>query len=220
MPDELKRITTAIKREENQPDVVYGLVEEIVHSAKLIELTTDGKTEQVLVWDEGVFGTAETIVSLSRYVTSNATAVNHNLKKDILDLIGQGLRFIELQQRDGRWGIEEETAVALRSYIIGHKAWGKPLEPEPHIVFKALRYLCDEKTVFLDGSIAHEMEPTIYYALALIETLKGWKLQDGLCDNKPAIELYDFILWNTPARSTYERLLRTKANQRQAFYVN
>lgn len=211
IPDELGRISAEIQEEENHPDVLESLVEEIVHSAKLTELTSDGKSEQVVAWDEDVFGTAETIVSLSRYVTSKATFVNQNLKKEILDLIGQALRFIELQQRDGRWGIEEETAVALRAYMVGHRAWGKPLEPEPHIVFKALRYLCDAKTVFPDGSIAHEMEPTIYYTLALIETLKGWRLPDGLCDNKPAIDLYDFILWNTPARSTYERLLRTKA---------
>jgi hypothetical protein len=78
-------------------------------------------------------------------------------------------------------------------------------------VFKALRYLCDDKTVFLDGSIAHEMEPTVYYALALIEVLRNWCLPEEICETKPTMELYDYILWHTPARSTYERLLRTKA---------
>jgi hypothetical protein len=211
IPEYVGQISIEVLRGDDHLDVVDGLIQEIIHLAIPTELMIDGKSEQVIVWDDDAFGTSEILISLSRYLSTKESLQNHKLKSEILDLIGRGLRYIELQQRDGRWGIEEETAVALRAYLVGNQVWGKSRGPEPHIVFKALRYLCDEKTVFPDGSIAHEMEPTIYFALALIETLHRWRLQDGLCDNKPAIELYDFILWNTPTRSTIERSLRTKA---------
>jgi hypothetical protein len=211
LPSLLEEISVELGNPEKRDHVINVLVDEILHSVKPMEIIVDDKPENVITWEEDVFTTAEIIISLSRFITTESVKSNLRTKHEILDLMGQALRFLELKQIDGRWGIEEETAVALRSYLVGHDSWDKPLQPEPHIVFKALRYFCDEKTVFPDGSIAHEMEPTIYYCLALIDTLSKWKLPDELCTKKPVIELYDYILWNTPTRSTYERLLRSKA---------
>lgn len=214
-PDTFDAIRKDIAESMDQSDVIRFMIEEMVHSAAPQTIDVDGKNEDVVVWDDGVFGTAETIISLSKYVeyldSLEIKGDCEEEKKQLLDFMGPALRYIELQQKDGRWGIEEETAIALRAYIAGYRVWGKRIGPEPHIVFKALRYLCDTKTVFADGSIAHEMEPTIYFAMALIETLKNWKLPDSLCQERSTIQLYDYIVWNTPSRTTYERLLRTKA---------
>ena len=190
----------------DESETITLIINEILHSAKYERMSVDGKREEVLVWDDSVFGTGETLISLSHYLGSRHIVDRPELQKKILELIGPALRYLELEQKDGRWGIEEETAMVLRAYIAGHRVWGGRVEPEPHIVFKGLRYLCDSKTVFLDGSIAHELEPTVYYTMALIEALKNWDLPNNLCKEKSTIELYDYIIWNTPSRSTYERL--------------
>lgn len=212
MPKEFEAITREIRDESSSDNLLEDLVDEIVHSVELSSQLLDGHSENVAIWDDDVFATADAIISLSKCVTSPAFQNNSRIgASTILEILEPAIRYLELEQVDGKWGIEETTAVALRAYIAGCKALGAGRTPEPHIVFKAVRYLCDPKTVFSDGSIAHEMEPTVYMILALIEVLNNWQLPDGLCDKKPTIELYDYIIWSTPTRSTHERVLRMQA---------
>ena len=203
-----KDIDTFLKNN-TRDDPINALVSEIMHLGKITSVNVEDRVEDVIAWEDDIFSTGEAIIGLSSYLNSREVPLDQ--RKEILEMIGSALRYLEVQQNDGRWGVEEETAIALRAYLIGYQSWVNNISPEPHIVFKSIRYLCDPKTVFPDGSIAHEMEPTVYYTLALLEVLKSWYVPDQLCESKPTIELYDYILWNSPSRTTHERLLRTKA---------
>jgi hypothetical protein len=192
-------------------NIIYDLADEIIHSVEIREDLYNGHKEKFAVWEDDISATADAILSLSKLITSNATQIDQQKAKNLNKILCLAVRFLELEQVDGRWGMEENTSLALRAYVVGSNALGLKRYPEPHIVFKAIRYLCDPKIVFSDGSIAHEMEPTVYMLLALIDVIDKWNLPDKLCCEKPVVELYDYIIWNTPARSTYERVLRMQA---------
>lgn len=190
-------------------DAIHELVSELIHSAEVKNQLYDGESEKIVIWDDDVFATADAIISLSRYIQFEKPSKDQSAQwNEIITLFQPALRFLELEQVDGKWGIEETTTIALQAYILGYKTIGEDQLPEPHIVFKAIRYLCDPKTVFSDGSIAHKMEPTIYMILAFLELLENWKLPNNILTEKSVHELYDYIIWNTPTRSTHERVKR------------
>jgi hypothetical protein len=205
--------------ESSLDDEIQELVGEIVHSAETKTQLYEGRDEEVAVWDDDLFSTADAIISLSRYIESEKKSRKPSQAEhltEIVALLRPALRFLELEQVDGKWGVEESTTVALLAYVLGSKATGEDHPPEPHIVFKAIRYLCDPQTVFADGSIAHKTEPTIYMILAFLEVLEDWDLPNGLFTEKSVHELYDYIIWNTPTRSTHERIKRMKIQSEAA----
>lgn len=194
-------------------DAIQVLVNEIIHSVEVKTQLYEGESEEIAVWDDDVFSTADAIISLSRYIQLERSSVsqsNPDHWSEIFALLQPAIRYLELEQIDGRWGIEETTTITLQAYVLGSNIIGEDQAPEPHIVFKAIRYLCDPKTVFSDGSIAHKFEPTVYMVQAFLEILENWKLPDDVVAGKSVHELYDFIIWNTPTRSTYERVKRMK----------
>lgn len=190
-------------------DGIKELVNDLLYSSEPTQEINDGEKEQVITWNDDIFETADAIISLSHFVQlyhDNKLPIPE--EKKLIETIKLALRYLEIEQVDGRWGIEESTTVALRAYVIGWKTIGEGQAPEPHIVFKAIRYLCDSKTIFPDGSIAHKMEPTVYLIQAFIDILENWALPDNLMINNNIHELYDYIIWNTPTRSTIERVRR------------
>lgn len=195
----------------NQSELIIDeLVDEIIHLAEKKCELYNGHSETIVTWEDDIFSTADAIICLARFLKSPKYTKNSRTSA-IQDLISYALRYLELEQVDGKWGIEETTAVGLRAYVVGYDALGNGKQPEPHIIFKALRHLCDPKIVFSDGSIAHEMEPTVYYLLAIMDIINKWKIPNGLTTSQPILELYDYIIWNTPTRSTHERVLRLSA---------
>jgi hypothetical protein len=191
--------------------IIPMLLSEFLNSVEKQEIIVGIQEETIMEWDNDIFATAETIIGLSKYLSVSNSALQTDEKRKVMDVIRYALRYLEIEQSEGRWGIESVTALCLRAYILGYSVLGDVrLQPKPYIVFKALRFLCDYRVTFSDGSIAHEIEPTIYYALALLETIKNWELPKEI-SKKPLIELYDFVLWNTPSRDSLERSLRMKA---------
>lgn len=75
--------------------------------------------------------------------------------------------------------------------------------PEIHTIFKAFRWMCDEKQIFSDGSFLHKMFLTIFYSLALVEVYRYWQLRDNTIE-----KIYDDVLWFSPVRTTPERSKR------------
>lgn len=191
-------------------DIIEDLVDEILHMAERKSELYHGHAETIVTWEDDVFSTADAIICLSSFISSPKYS-NDSRILPVKDLIGYALRYLEIEQIDGKWGIEEATSVGLRAYVIGCYALGKEQKPEPHLVFKAIRYLCDSKIISSDGSIAHEMEPTIYFLLALMDVIDKWNISDDLGTSRPILEIYDYVLWNTPTRSTHERVLRLSA---------
>jgi len=123
-------------------------------------------------------------------------------RDDCMAAVYRCLRFIELNQSDGTWGGVADTCGTLYGYLrvlsmlrdVGH---------EDHVVFKALRWMCDEKQAMADGSFLHTSYVTVFYALALWQAYETWPLA-----GKRGAEVYDIALWNTPANTTAERSLR------------
>ena len=75
--------------------------------------------------------------------------------------------------------------------------------PEIHTIFKAFRWMCDEKQIFSDGSFLHTMFLTIFYSLALVEVYRYWQSRDNTIE-----KIYDDVLWFSPVRTTPERSKR------------
>jgi len=209
-PELVNKIDKEKKADLESGTIINELLDEIMHSLEKKSELYNGHAEDIITWDDDVFSTADAVIGLSK-VISSPNLVSEEKLGQIKEILKPAIRYLELEQIDGRWGIEETTSMALRAYLLGCNALGVSMQPEPHIIFKAVRYLCDSKIFFADGSVAHEMEPTIYLLLALIDVIEVWKLPDGLCDRRPVIELYDYVIWNTPTRSTHERTLRFQA---------
>lgn len=116
--------------------------------------------------------------------------------------------FEHVQAEDGTWGAAFDTTRILQAYInLPHLTYGL-VDAMPYRVFKTLRWTCDEKQIFSDGSYQHATFLTIFYASALISVYSHWPLIDREID-----ELYDDVLWAAPMRSAPER------NQRLALEV-
>ena len=170
----------------------------------------DGFEENIVSWGD-FFQTAETIDSLATYYTT----LNWNENKELLNEIDltckQALRFIEHEQSEdsGTWGTHADTIRTLYAYVKVPKLLsdhGDSLDPEPHIVFKALRWICDEKQCFDDGSFLHTMFLTIFMCDAFLEIHNNWPLAD-----KPILNMYDDVVWASPVRTTSERTMRFAA---------
>jgi len=81
------------------------------------------------------------------------------------------------------------------------------IQPEIHITFKALRWICDEKQIFDDGSFLHALFLSVFYAGTLIEVYRSWAPCEYSID-----KLYDDVVWASPMRTTPERTMRLAAD--------
>jgi hypothetical protein len=115
-----------------------------------------------------------------------------------------GLRFLETSQLDGEWGTHVDTMRCLYAYVRASYMLGE--QPESHLVFRAIRWVLDEKQVFDDGSFLHTMFLTIFYAISLREVYDRWDT-----GKKMMSELYDDVVWASPARTSAERGRRLQA---------
>lgn len=170
-------------------------------------------------WWDDYFSTAEVMEALGRFYGA-ALDQNKPEWKELLDEVRTCLvetcAFLETSQLDGMWGNHIDTARILRSYVMIRRlvpqvAQGRRddtiIQPEIHITFKALRWLCDEKQVFDDGSLLHSLFLTVFYADALIEMYRSWPPAEYRID-----KLYDDVVWACPVRTTPERTRRLAAD--------
>ncbi len=169
-------------------------------------------------WWDDFFATSEVIEALALFCTYCAADAKNKVlyEKELLEtheaILG-ACTYCEHSQIDGMWGSHIDSIKVVYVYI---KLSGLPLalirpdgerfEPELHTTFKALRWMCDEKQVFSDGSFLHTPFLTVFFALTLTEAHQTWKPAKLRVDC-----LYDDVVWSSPMRTTPERAMRMAA---------
>ncbi len=181
-----------------------------IKEQKIENINEKGNEIGIYWWDD-YFTTSEVLDCLSIfYSTCNQnsdTRYKKNLK-DIMYAITGACLYFENNQFDGMWGSHIDTIRVIDSYvnISSLKKLSSNdllIEPEIHTAFKAIRWICDEKQVFSDGSFMHTMFLTIFYANALLTIHEKWDPA-----NKKIYDLYDDVVWSAPVRTTPERNMR------------
>lgn len=177
----------------------------------------NGQKEQVLThWWDDYFTTAEVTEGLAVYYDfcqhqENSNSCDEKLLEDIKDSLIRSCTYFEQGQIDGMWGSHIDTIKVIYSYVLikrlvhsNHDGNDIALiEPEIHTVFKALRWMCDDKQRFSDGSFMHTMFLTVFFAAALVEVYKSWSPAKDRID-----KIYDDVVWASPVRTTPERIKR------------
>lgn len=167
--------------------------------------------EEELSWWRDFFSSAEVIESLAVYYRCFKNDPNE--KQMLEEIKGTAIKFfrsLEYGQDDGMWGTHVDTIRTLHAYVRVPKLIDG-LSSEPHFIFKALRWICDEKQRFSDGSFLHTTFLTVFMSSTLLEIHRSW--------DKSAHEIsriYDDVLWSTPVRTTPERTKRFAAELRVA----
>lgn len=184
-----------------------------------IPITSEEDEEVVTYWWDDYFSTSEVVEALAIFYKHYERDVE--LTKVDGKIIGltrialiRACAYFEQGQVDGMWGSHIDTIKVINAYVrirslIPHSTSevNEPLiVPEIHTTFKALRWMCDEKQIFSDGSFLHTMFLTIFYAPALIEIYNNWKPA-----NLKIMQLYDDVIWFSPVRTTPERVKRLSA---------
>ncbi|MDC9723683.1 MAG: hypothetical protein PSN34_13055 [Urechidicola sp.] len=131
-----------------------------------------------------------------------------NIIKYMEVAIKQSCIKFENNQVDGMWGSHIDTIRVVGSYLLAGSLVSihtkkKIIKPEIHTIFKAIRWMCDEKQRFDDGSFMHTMFLTVFFADTLVTVYKYWNEAD-----KKILDVYDDVVWSSPARTTPERLER------------
>jgi hypothetical protein len=165
--------------------------------------TDDGRVE-LSFWVD-CFDSSEVLEGLGAYLQHckrPGRLGNASYEAHARDAVIRCLRYLELNQSDGMWRGVADTCGTLYGYL---KVVGtiEDIEPEDHVVFKALRWMCDEKQALADGSFLHTTYVTVFYALALREATCSWPLS-----KRSGGEVYDIALWSGEVRTTAERSKR------------
>jgi len=161
-----------------------------------------GDREHTCFWED-FFQTAEVLESLTEYyVCASAEGwCDPGRLEEIRAVVFDTIHALELGQSKGMWGTHADTCRALYSYLRATHRLG--IEPEVHIAFKALRWMCDEKQALNDGSFLHTSFVTVFFAHAILEACTSWPAA-----NKRVLPMYDDVVWHMDASSSIERGLR------------
>lgn len=206
-------LITACVVHERYPDLINSaiddfydcpdeFIQEIIEYLTTIskEYDIDDQNKNVPYWGDP-FQSAEVIDSLTKYISKvEEGKYNKNeMYRDCQKKVNGCMMYIEDIQEDGKWGTHSDTCRTLYAYLRATNRV-EDVESEPHIIFKSVRWICDEKQTFDDGSYLHTMYLTVFYALALEQTYKFWPLA-----REPVIKVLDKALWSAPVRSSQER---------------
>ena len=148
------------------------------------------KINTIALWDD-VWSTSEAILALTMYYNLRKNTDLRDRISNITNVARQALQYLELENDNGQWG--DTTSLTLRAYLKGHSIWGGKVNPQPHLLFKTLRWLCDEKQYFRDGSIWHSPNHTLFFVLAIEDIIDFWLTPNSALDI-PVVDLYDYIL--------------------------
>jgi len=200
-------------------EIVRYLLHTKTEKTLTIPITSDEDEEVITYWWDDFFSTAEVVESIALfYKYYEADAELKKQHKKILHSTKQALVracvYFEQSQVDGMWGSHIDTIKVIYAYVRirslipqSSKDSKEPLIiPEIHTTFKALRWMCDEKQIFSDGSFLHTMFLTVFYSHALLEIYNGWEPA-----NLKIKQLYDDVIWFSPVRTTPERSKRLAA---------
>jgi hypothetical protein len=154
--------------------------------------------EALAFWSD-FFQSGEVIDCLSQYARYVDTP---DRRASCEEHVFHCIRYFELNQVNGQWGAHVDTCRALYGYLRATHVIPVARQ-ENHIVLKALRWMCDDKQTFSDGSFLHSPFVTVFFAAALWEAYAHWPLA-----KRSVGEVYDVALWSAPVRATEERGLR------------
>jgi hypothetical protein len=195
-------------------DNLIDIAEEISKYLLYIkEKDYDNKKEIQYCWWDDYFTTSEVIEGLSAFynLCNDDSNLLPKYKKTIEEIATTTVCvcvYFEKNQANGMWGSHIDTLKVIYAYLsiaemkrVHSKK--KLIEPEIHTTFKAIRWICDEKQVFKDGSFMHTMFLSIFYSHALIKVYNNWSHV-----NQNIYELYDDVVWSSPVRTTPERSKR------------
>lgn len=176
----------------------------------------DQKEQVLTYWWDDYFTTAEVTEGLAVYYDfcqqqENSGSCDVKLLEDIKDSLIRSCTYFERGQVDGMWGSHIDTIKVIYSYVLIKRLVHRNhdgndialIEPEIHTVFKALRWMCDDKQRFSDGSFMHTMFLTVFFSAALVEVYKSWSPAKDRID-----KIYDDVVWASPVRTTPERIKR------------
>lgn len=179
-----------------------------------VSVTSAGDPPETVVLHHWVdaFNTGEVMDALSRFARVSFRQATESQKAHQLrakELVMQSLRYVECnQQSEGTWGGVVDTCGTLYYYLMVALRL-ENCDHQDHVVFKALRWMCDENQTLPDGSFLHSAYPTVFYALALLEAYENWAL-----GRKSAAEVYDVALWLAPNLVAHERTRRLELELR------
>jgi len=203
----------------------YNLPYQIVHyllqrrtRRRLIITDENGTVEAHGCWWDDYFSSAEVIETLARFHHAAETRSIPQWKEilgDVKVCLIEACAFLESTQLDGMWGNHIDTIRILSAYVMTRRllpqhAEGRSdptIQPEIHITFKALRWICDEKQIFDDGSFLHTLFLSVFYAEVLVEVYRSWEPASSTIE-----KLYDDVVWASPVRTTPERTKRLAAD--------
>jgi hypothetical protein len=174
------------------------------------EKNHDNKEETQYCWWDDYFTTSEVIEGLSTFynLCNNNSELLHKYKKTIEEIATTTVCVCSyFEKKSDRWnvGTHIDTIKVIYAYLSiaeMKQVHSKKIliEPEIHTTFKAIRWICDEKQIFKDGSFMHTMFLSIFYSHALIKVHNNWSHI-----NQNIYELYDDVVWSSPVRTTPER---------------
>jgi len=186
-------------------DIVKHLVEQ---TAQIVDVRLEDGTWSKVTWWGDYFQTAEVLESLALYyddVKDSNTEEDKALKVAVQKGLLDACTYVEQTQRDGLWGTHVDTIRTLYAYI-RVSTLVPEISCQPHLAFKALRWICDEKQFLTDGSFLHTMFLTIFMGPTLLAVHNDWPLA-----GRSITEVYDAALWASPVQSSVERFRRFEA---------
>ncbi|MCU1294668.1 MAG: hypothetical protein JWP08_3518, partial [Bryobacterales bacterium] len=199
-------------------DPAAAIINYLLHikTKRTLPIHETAETEEVAVyWWDDYFSTAEVVEALATYYELSLAPTQHVTPNDellvnIKSVLVGVCAFFEQSQCDGMWGSHIETLKVIHCYISLRRCIpeltpgaGQFLVPEIHTTFKAIRWMCDPKQIFADGSFLHTMFLTIFYSRAVIEVYRSWAPA-----RNPIEKIYDDVVWFSPVRTTPERSKR------------
>lgn len=179
---------------------IEDIVKYLITSDQDIDINRDTTGDKASYWGDP-FQSAEVIDALTKYISEveEGNIRESGLSKECLEKVYDCHMYIEYKQDEGKWGSHSDTCRTLYAYLRATTRV-EDIEPEHHITFKAVRWVCDKKQTFDDGSYLHTMFLTVFYALALQEAYENWPLAE-----RPTIDVLDKAMWSAPVRSSQER---------------
>ena len=229
--DLLDSVSTEIGGTNTGMKLIRSIVEYLLYSRDEEIIAFDAGNGQqkitAFMWSD-FFNTAEVMYAIAKFYifysrNEKKSVERDSILKEIENAIIRTCLYLESSQVDGMWGTHVDTLRVLQAYVYVNKIIPRDMNvhnaanktnvslilPEIHTTFKALRWICDEKQIFSDGSFLHTLFLTVFYAHALIEIYSSWEPA-----TKTVIEIYDDVLWYSPVRTTPERVKRLSAEIR------
>jgi hypothetical protein len=152
------------------------------------------------------FQSADVLLALALFVEREQEPTSPDsvsLSDDCHRRVLGAIQYIEYRQSDGRWGGHPETLRSLQAYLRATRAL-PGVGCEDQIVLKALRWICDPKQFFDDGSFLHSLYLTVFFSSTIFEIFSHWQP----AADRTVMQVWDDALWEAPVRSTPERSKR------------